>query len=161
MSKHGKHRKAWEVRDSDIHGHGVFAAHKIRRGERIIRYKGEIIDADEASARYDDDSMERHHTFLFGLTSGAFIDGGSKGNAARFINHSCEPNCEAVGVEEDDGDPAKERIVIQALRPIRAGEELTYDYQLETDEPITDEDRALWRCRCGAKSCRGVMLSPG
>jgi SET domain-containing protein len=151
MSRHKKkHGKPYEVRDSDIHGHGVFAAHKIKGGERIVRYKGERIDIDEAIARYDDDSMEQHHTFLFGLADGSFIDGGSKGNAARFINHSCEPNCEA---REKHG-----KVQVYALRDIPRGEELTYDYSLEREGDPEAHWAKLYECRCGAKSCRGTIL---
>ena len=86
------------------------------------------------------------------------IDGGVGGNAARWINHSCDPNCEVWLYETEDGNPANDRLVIVSMRPIRAGEELTYDYGIITDEPITDAVRALWACKCGASNCRGVML---
>ncbi|HUR41793.1 MAG TPA: SET domain-containing protein-lysine N-methyltransferase [Verrucomicrobiae bacterium] len=146
---------AYLVRQSGIHGTGVFAARDLAFEEEIVWYEGALITHAEAGERED-----TGHTFLFTLNEWWVIDGGVGGSDARFINHSCDPNCEAAGVDddEDNPDPAKERIVIQALRPIRAGEELTYDYQLEVDEPITDEDRVLWACRCGSPKCRGVML---
>jgi SET domain-containing protein len=133
----------------------VFATRDIRAEEEIVYYDGALITHAEADAQPD-----TGHTFLFTLNEWWVVDAAVGGNAARFINHSCDPNCEAVGVEEDDSDPTKERIVIQAMRDIRAGEELTYDYQIEVDEPMTDADRARWRCRCGAKNCRGVLLVP-
>ena len=80
------------------------------------------------------------------------IDAGVRGNAARFVNHSCAPNCETF--EDDDG-----RVYIAARRPIRAGEELSYDYRLEVDGKIGPRLRRAYRCRCGAPRCRGTMLS--
>lgn len=96
--------------------------------------------------------MGRHHTFLFAVTSRTVIDGGVQGNDARFINHSCAPNCEAV----DDGG----RIFIEAMRPIAAGDELFYDYAYARDESTTEEDEALYVCRCGSPKCRGTILEP-
>lgn len=142
------------VRRSAIHGTGVFATRDIPAEEEILYYEGRLVTHDEADAAFVDDG----HTFLFTLNDRYVIDGGIDGNEARWINHSCEPNCEPVLVESDDGDPAGDRMVIQALRPIRAGEELTYDYSLTTDEPLTDAVCELWACRCGAYACRGVML---
>ena len=149
--------RASEVRPSPIHGTGVFAARDIAAGEEIVWYDGALITHAEADARPD-----TGHTFLFTLNEWWVVDAGVDGTDARFINHSCDPNCEPWGVEDDadDPDPARERIVIQSLRDIRKGEELTYDYQIEVEGPLTDEDRQRWRCRCGAKSCRGVMLAP-
>ncbi len=88
------------------------------------------------------------------------IDATVGGNDSRWINHSCDPNCEVWLIETEDGNPANDRLVIQAMRPIRAGEELTYDYGIVTDEPITDAIRALWVCRCGSPKCKGTMLVP-
>ena len=142
----------FELRRSSIQGRGAFALRTIRKGTRIIEYTGEIITDEEADRRYDDEKMARHHTFLFAVDVNHVIDGARKGNAARFINHSCEPNCEAV-IEEN-------RVYIDALRTIRAGEELLYDYQYERDG-IPDEswDR-LYECHCGTPSCRGTILKP-
>jgi uncharacterized protein len=134
----------------------VFATRDIKAEEEIVWYEGALITHAEADERPDDG-----HTFLFTLNEWWVIDAGVDGNEARFINHSCDPNCESVLVEDDDeADPSRERMVIQAMRDIRAGEELTYDYNIESDEPLTDELRALWRCRCGAANCRGVILLP-
>jgi SET domain-containing protein len=149
--------QAFVVRHSPIHGTGVFAARDIAAEEEIIEYAGRRITQAQADAEYPDDDG---HTFLYVLTDDWLIDAGVDGNEARWINHSCDPNCEVWQIESDDGNPAHDRLVIQAMRAIRAGEELTYDYGIVTDEPITDEIRALWVCRCGAPTCKGTMLVP-
>ena len=145
------------VRRSGIHGTGVFAARDIAAEEEILYYEGRVVTHAVADAQCVEDD-EDGHTFLFTLNDQYVIDGGVDGNEARWINHSCDPNCEPVLEESDDGDPAKDRMVIQAVRAIRAGEELTYDYNLTTNDPLTDEVCELWACRCGASCCRGVML---
>jgi hypothetical protein len=139
-----------EVLPSPINELGVFARGAIARETRIIEYTGEVISEAEGDRRYDDRAMERHRTFLFALADGRCIDGAAGGSDARFINHSCDPNCEAV--EVDGG------IWIDAIRPIAAGEELTYDYAYEWDEG----DEALtsfYSCRCGAPVCRKTILA--
>jgi len=142
----------FELRRSAIQGRGAFATRRIRRGTRIIEYTGEIITDDEADRRYDDEKMDRHHTFLFAVDVNHVIDGARKGNVARYINHSCDPNCEAV-IEEN-------RVYIDALRTIQPGEELLYDYQYERDgDPEPSWDR-LYACECGAPNCRGTILKP-
>ena len=140
------------VRRSSIQGRGGFASRNIAAGERIVEYGGERISWKEADTRYDDDAQRRHHTFLFAVTSRTVIDGAVQGNDARFINHSCDPNCEAI---DDDG-----RIYIEALRDIAAGEELYYDYAYARDESTTAEDEKLYMCRCGTAACRGSILEP-
>ncbi|HEU4564167.1 MAG TPA: SET domain-containing protein-lysine N-methyltransferase [Gemmatimonadaceae bacterium] len=135
---------------SPIAGRGAFAVRRIPKGTRIIEYTGERITPEVADERYDDDAMEVHHTFLFTLDDETIIDAAVRGNAARFINHSCEPNCEAV-IEEG-------RIFIEALRDITAGEELTYDYAYERQGRFRKEWWTLYACRCGAKRCRGIIL---
>jgi len=142
----------FEVRKSSIQGRGCFAARTIRKGQRIIEYTGEHIDHEEADRRYEEDGMKRHHTFLFVLDDDTVVDGKVGGNESRFINHSCEPNCEAV-IEGDE-------IWIHALRTIREGEELLYDYQYERTEAHTEEDEQFYACRCGAATCRGSILAP-
>ena len=144
----------FELRRSPIQGVGAFATRRIRKGERIVEYQGERISSAEADRRYDESRMRRHHTFLFALDQDVTIDGARNGNAAIYINHSCDPNCEAV-IEDD-------RVWIYALRPIRPGEELTYDYQYErTGDAEEDAARErFYRCRCGAATCRGSILSP-
>lgn len=141
------------VRESRIQGRGGYATRSIARGERVIEYVGERISTAEADRRYDDASMGRHHTFLFTVGRRTVIDAAVGGNDARFINHSCDPNCEAV---EEGG-----RIFIYAMRDIRPGEELTYDYAYARDKDTTEEDEALYVCRCGAANCRGTILEPG
>ncbi len=124
---------------------------RIRKGQRIIEYVGEIIDREEESRRYDENNMEKHHTFLFGIDDEYSIDAGRYGNEAKYINHSCEPNCESVN---EDG-----RIYIYAIKNIQPGVELTYDYNLEAEELLTKDIKKFYECRCGASSCRGTTLS--
>jgi uncharacterized protein len=145
--------KPWfELRRSAIQGKGAFALRRIPKGTRIIEYTGERITSEEASRRYDDTRMKRHHTFLFELDDALCIDAKHGGNDARFINHCCEPNCEAV-IEED-------QIFIYALSPIAKGSELTYDYQYVVDGPLDAESKRLYACRCGAAGCRGTIVAP-
>ena len=145
--------KYFELRHSPIQGTGGFATRTIRKGTRIIEYLGERITQEESDRRYDDEKMGRHHTFLFALDSGTVIDAAVDGNEARFLNHSCDPNCEAV--EQDD------RIFIEAKRTIQPGEELVYDYSYarEDVENIKDAE-SLYICRCGSPKCRGTILAP-
>jgi uncharacterized protein len=147
---------AFVVRRSPIHGTGVFAARDIAAEEELLEYAGRRLTHAQADEIYPDDDG---HTFLFVLNDQYVIDGGVGGNEARWINHSCEPNCEVWAIESDDGDPAGDFLVIQSIRPIRAGEELTYDYGILSDEPITGAVAALWACRCGSPRCRGVMVA--
>ncbi len=142
---------------SRIHGNGVFAAEAIAKGERIIRYRGKLRRHDEVDAAYGD-VPETGHTFLFTLNDKYVIDANIDGNDARWINHSCDPNCEAVHVEHASGKRRKEKIVIDALRDIEAGEELTYNYGIVLDEAHTAKLKKLWACHCGSKKCTGTML---
>jgi len=128
------------VRNSRVHGRGVFATRKIPAGTCILEYEGERINWKEAVRRENKKAPDDFHTFFFSLDSGKIIDGGSEGNDARWINHGCEPNCEAI--EYDDG-----RVFIHARRTIRAGEELTYDYRLSFVGPISRRAREALRCR--------------
>ena len=139
------------VRNSKIQGRGVFAVRRIRKGRRIIEYTGEVIDqAEEHRRGYDDSKMSRHHTFLFKIDDEYTIDATHRGSIARFINHSCDPNCEAVWEDR--------RIFIEAVRNIQPGVELCYDYAFEHKGPLTKEEKAFYYCRCGAKNCRGTIL---
>ena len=142
----------FEIRRSAIQGRGAFATRRIRPGARIIEYVGQHIDRDEGDRRYDDENMSRHHTFLFALDDGSVIDAAVGGNEARYINHSCDPNCQAI---EEDG-----RIFIESIRNIQPGTELLYDYAYERSEDHTEEDEALYVCRCGSEKCRGSILAP-
>jgi hypothetical protein len=147
-----KREKAYVVHQSPVHGKGVFATRPIRAGERIIEYRGERISWDEAIRRADERGGPVNHTFYFSLHDGRVIDGGSRGNDARWINHACSPNCEAY---EDEG-----RVYIHALRDIEAGEELNYNYALIYDERHTPALKRLFACRCGTPGCTGTMLAP-
>jgi len=139
------------VRNSPIHGRGVFAGRTIRKGTCIIEYRGERITVKEAERRPDSDPQNPNHTFLFELNDGRVIDAAVRGNPARWINHSCDPNCEPF---EDDED----RVYIEARRTIRKGEELTYDYKLSYPGRVTAKTRDAYGCRCGTSRCRGTML---
>ncbi len=141
-----------QVRRSGVHGKGVFALQDIAKGEVLIEYVGEIIDWEEAQRRHPHDPANPNHTFYFQVDADHIIDALYGGNAARWINHSGAPNCEA---EEDGG-----RIFIKALRRIRAGEELNYDYGLVLEERYTPKLKAEYACWCGAPQCRGTMLAP-
>lgn len=141
------------VRRSGVHGRGVFAQVAIARGEEILPYKGALIAWQEAERRHAESGGDPHHTFLFQVDGGMVIDGGTGGNSARWINHSCAPNCEA---QEDD----RQRIVIVALRDIAPGEELFFDYALEIVEKPTKALRQAYACLCGTPQCRGTMLAP-
>lgn len=140
------------VRRSGIQGKGCFANRDIRQGERVAEYTGERIGWKEADARYDDDHGKRHHTFLFSVNSRTVIDAAVDGNDSRFINHSCDPNCEAID--------EKGRIYIEAIRDIRKGEELFYDYAYARDKDTTEADEKLYVCLCGSPRCRGSILEP-
>jgi uncharacterized protein len=147
------------ARRSAIHGNGVFAVAPIAKGERVIEYKGrrrthEAVDADVTG------DVDSGHTFLFTLNDEYVIDANHEGGTARWINHSCSPNCEAV-LEEDDGDDrTRDRVFIEAIRDIKPGEELSYNYGITLDEKHTAELKKIWECRCGSRNCTGTMLQP-
>jgi hypothetical protein len=141
-----------EVRRSDVHGLGVFAAKRIPKGTRIIEYVGERVSHDEADRRYEEKDENDSHTFLFIVDSKTVIDAGVDGNDARFFNHSCDPNCEST-VE-------KRRVYIEAVRDIEPGVELTYDYQIQREDDDPDNIDEVFACRCGFPQCRGTMLWP-
>jgi len=140
------------VRDSSVHGRGVFATRRIEKGERIIEYLGERVSHEEADRRYELKEDNDSHTFLFIVDSRTVIDAGVDGNDARFFNHSCNPNCESV-VE-------KRRVYIEAIRAIEPGEEMTYDYQIYKEEGDPENIDEVFACRCGFANCRGTMLWP-
>jgi SET domain-containing protein len=151
--------KKIEARLSPIHGNGVFATEAIKKGERIVRYKGKLRTHEEVDEEYGDDD-EDGHTFLFTLNDDYVIDANVDGNVARWINHSCKPNCESEIEENAKGKRHKDKVFIHALRDIKAGEELTYNYGIVLDEPHTAKVKKLWACKCGAKNCTGTMLQP-
>lgn len=144
--------KRIEVRKSGVHGKGVFSATTLKKGEVLIEYKGEVITWKEALRRHPHDPKDPDHTFYFHIDDKHVIDAKYGGNAARWINHACTPNCEA---DEIDG-----RIFIRALRTIKPDTELFYDYGLIIDEPYTAKLKKQFECRCGTKGCRGTMLAP-
>lgn len=139
-----------QVRRSGVHGKGVFALQPIAKGERIIEYMGEVVTWPQAQKRHPHDPRDPNHTFFFHIDEKHVIDAAVGGNAARWINHACEPNCQA---EEEDG-----RVFIDALRDIAPGEELFYDYGLIIDERYTPALKKQYQCLCGSKRCRGTML---
>ena len=149
-SKNNRSGPRFVIRNSAIHGRGVFARLSIAKGERVIEYAGDRISDAECERRYPEYLEEENHTFIFELAEDVNIDGGSHGNASRWINHSCAPNCETI--EEND------KIYVVAIRAIRPGEELTYDYNMDPGEPLTPAVKRRWPCRCGAKRCRGTVL---
>ncbi|MBK7331563.1 MAG: SET domain-containing protein-lysine N-methyltransferase [Betaproteobacteria bacterium] len=144
--------RAWRVLQSPVHGRGVFAARTIRKGETVIEYRGKRMSWDEACEQPASDDADPYHTFLFSLDDGRVIDAAIGGNAARWINHSCAPNCETY--EDDRG-----RVYVAARRKIRPGEELSYDYRLEIEGKVGKRMRKAYACRCGARRCRGTMLA--
>ncbi len=141
-----------EVRDSKVHGKGVFALRRIRKGTRIIEYLGERVSHEEADRRYETKDANDNHTFLFIVDKKTVIDAGVDGNDARFFNHSCDPNCESV-VEN-------RRVFIEAIRTIEPGEEMTYDYQIQREDDDPENIDEVFACRCGFEKCRGTMLWP-
>jgi uncharacterized protein len=142
-----------QVRKSGVHGKGVFALQPIKRREQIIEYVGEIISWPEALRRHPHNPEEPNHTFYFHVDDKHVIDANVGGNAARWINHACRPNCKAD--QQDDG-----RVFIRALKDIKAGDELFYDYGLVIDERYTPKLKKEYECRCGSANCRGTMLAP-
>jgi len=141
-----------QVRQSGVHGRGVFANRAIAKDEIIIEYKGELITWPEALRRHPHDPSNPDHTFYFHIDDTHVIDGKHGGNSSRWINHACDPNCEA----EEDGS----RIFIKALRRIAPGDELFFDYGLVIDERYTPKLKKRFLCLCGSKKCRGTMLAP-
>ena len=149
-SRSSSGRDLYEVRKSKIQGRGLFATRRLRPGQKIIQYTGERIDNDEADRRYDEDKMDRHHTFLFSLDDDTCIDGDVRTNVARLINHSCDPNCEAI-IEDEE-------IWIYALKNIQPGVELAYDYKYERTGGR--EMEKFYVCHCGSPKCRGSIMRP-
>ena len=139
------------MRPSPMQGLGAFATHRIPAGTRLVEYAGERLTPAQAEARYPDVPGERHHTFLFAIDELVVIDAAVDGNDARWINHSCAPNCDAV---VDEG-----RIWIESIRDIQPGEELAYDYAFTLTERHTPAAKRRYPCHCGAVTCRKTMLA--
>jgi uncharacterized protein len=148
----GASSRRLQVRRSGVHGKGVFAMVPIEAGTVLIEYRGEVITWDEALRRHPHDPSDPNHTFYFHVDEQHVIDGKIGGNSSRWINHSCEPNCEA----EDDGG----RIFIKALVDLYPGDELFFDYGLVIDGRLTAKLKKEYECRCGSPSCRHTMLAP-
>jgi uncharacterized protein len=144
-------RHPFVIRSSPIQGKGAFATQAIAAGTRLIEYAGERLTPEQADVRYPDDAVERHHTFLFAIDDDIVIDAAVDGNDARFINHSCAPNCDAV---VDDG-----RIWIETIRDVEPGEELAYDYAYILAERHSPAAKRRYPCNCGAANCRGTILA--
>jgi SET domain-containing protein len=140
-----------QVRDSGVHGKGVYAIRPLHQGDTVLEYRGEIITWQEALDRHPHDPSQPNHTFYFHLDDGHVIDGKYQGNSAKWINHSCAPNLEA----EQDGN----RVFLKALRDIAPGEELFFDYGLVIDSRITPSLKKDYACWCGSPDCRGTMLA--
>lgn len=147
------------VQRSLIHGRGIFAAMDLPAGTRLIEYKGRRLTHAEADDLYAG-SAETGHTFLFTLNELYLIDGNVGGNSARWINHSCAPNCEAVIHVDINYNQARDKVWLHTLRDVRAGEELTYDYDITLAQRQTPRLKAIWRCLCGAPGCTGTLLKP-
>ena len=141
----------FEIRSSPFQGLGVFATARIAAGVRLIEYAGERLTPAQADERYPDVEGERHHTFLFAIDDDIVIDAAVGGNDARLINHSCDPNCDAV---IDDG-----RIWIETIRVVESGVELAYDYAYVLDERHSPAAKRRFPCHCGATTCRGTILA--
>lgn len=141
-----------KVKRSRVHGTGVFATRPIPRGTRIIEYAGERISWKEAQDLPPLDPDDPHHTFFFSLDDGQVINAAVRGNAARWINHSCDPNCKTI--------ERRGRVYIVALRDLKEGAELFYDYSLEPADRRTKALERLFACHCKSADCRGTMLEP-
>ena len=142
--------RRYSVRRSSIHGRGVFALTDISKGTRLMEYLGERISHEEADRRYAEEHEHSPHTMLFAVNDEVVIDATQKGSSARFINHSCSPNCEAI---EEEG-----RIFIETIKSVKAGQELTYDYNLVLEEAHTPAVKRMHACYCGTRKCRGTLL---
>ena len=137
----------------------MFAARDLPAEYRLIQYQGRLLTHAQADRRYGG-SIESGHTFLFTLNDRYVLDGNEGGNSARWMNHSCEPNCQAVLHEHPGKDRRRDRIFIETLRPVSAGEELVYDYGIALEVPHTQRLKKLWACRCGTAACTGTLLKP-
>jgi uncharacterized protein len=138
------------VKKSKIHNNGVFAKKDIKKGTKVIEYVGEIVTSEVGNKRAEQQyklskrNRENGAVYVFELNNKYDIDGCFKYNTARFINHSCEPNCKYK--------QEKLRIWIVAIRNIKKGEEISYDYGYDL------EDYKNHRCKCGKKTCIGYII---
>ena len=143
----------WKVKNSKIHGRGIVATKNINKSTKIIQYVGEIVskkEGDKRSANRIKKYLKSNRTgsvYIFELNKKYDIDGFFGYNKARYINHSCNPNCE-VDIENNE-------IWISSIKKIKKGEELSYDYGFEFDE----DDFKDHICKCGSKNCIGYIIS--
>ena len=143
----------WKVKKSIIHGHGIVATKNIKKGTKIIEYVGEKVTRAEGNRRSENrikkylNSSKTGSVYIFELNSKFDIDGSFSYNKARYINHSCNPNCEV--------DIIKDQIWISSIKNIKKGEELNYDYGYEFDK----DDYKDHKCKCGSKICIGFIIS--
>ena len=142
-------RRRVSVRRSPIHGRGLFALLDIPAGTRVLEYRGQVITWRTAMTRHTETGTDGH-TYFFDRGDGTVIDGARGGNSARYLNHSCQPNCEAINRHG--------RVYIYTIAPVPAGSELLLDYQLRLDQP-SDADLELYACACTAPGCRTTMLA--
>jgi len=139
----------WEyvkVGRSKLHGRGLFAARDLPKGTYVMEYRGERLGKREGTRRTNE-QWAKGRVYTFELNQRVDIDGSPQWNLARLANFSCEPNTES---QNERG----RRIWIVALRDIKAGEEITYDYNFSFVDPPPV-------CRCGAKRCRGYIVGEG
>ena len=143
----------WKVRRSKVHGHGVFSTKNISKNTKIIQYIGEKITRSEGNKRSEKrikkylNSRKTGSVYIFQLNNRYDIDGSPKYNKARYINHSCDPNCEV--------DIVNDEIWISSIKKINKGEELSYDYGYSFDK----DDYKDHPCECGSKKCIGYIIS--
>ena len=138
--------KLYKIKKSNIDNRGLYANADIKDGTKIIEYKGKIVTKKEVeeNSKFDNDKA----IYLFNLNTRYDLDGDFKYNTARLINHSCNPNCEVAGVGL--------KVWVYAIRDIKKGEELSYDYGFGYDEFYKD-----FPCRCGSKNCVGYIVREG
>ena len=143
----------WKLKKSKVHGSGLFATQNIKKGTRIIEYVGEKVKRKEGNRRSAErikkylNSKQTGSVYIFELNRNYDIDGSPNYNTARYINHSCNPNCEV--------DIVKNRIWIISIKNIKKGSEFNYDYGYEFDE----DDYTDHICKCGSPKCIGYIIS--
>ena len=146
-------KKMWKVSKSKVHGKGIIATEDIKKNTKIIQYIGEKVTKKEGDKRSEErlnkylNSEITGSVYIFELNNKYDIDGSVLYNKARYINHSCEPNCE---VDISNGE-----IWISSIKKIKKGDELSYDYGYEFNK----NDFRDHRCKCGSKECIGFIIS--
>ena len=138
--------KLYKIKKSKIDKNGLYACCDIKKGTRIIEYKGKIITSKESETNPKFDNCKA--IYLFNINKRFDLDGDYKFNTARLINHSCDPNCEVTGTGL--------KIWVYAIKDIKKGEEFSYDYGFSFDEDFRN-----YPCRCGSKKCCGFIIREG